>query len=86
MLDITTVIVNVMGNASKTDNRDSSRMIKAIQVGGAAIDNFTLACISRKYAAIEMCIKNFGSTPSIKVDLIMIVYKAQQPTCGVLRY
>jgi hypothetical protein len=54
MLDITNIIVSVMGNASKTNNRDSRRMIKAIQLSGATMVNFTLTCISRKYAAIEM--------------------------------
>lgn len=53
MLDITKIIIDVMGNASKTNNRDPMQKIEAIQVGGAAIVKLRLACISRKHAAIK---------------------------------
>jgi hypothetical protein len=53
MLDIENIIVNVMGIASKTNSRGSSRMIKAIQVGGAAFDKLKLACPLLTYVAVE---------------------------------
>jgi hypothetical protein len=53
MLNITNIIVNVMGIASKTNSRGSSRMIKAIQVGGAAFDKLKLACPLLTYVAVE---------------------------------